>query len=357
MYRVDKKRIEKYSMYSDDINAQDNIYYDVNIKNTQNVVIPAYYNKSEKTTIVDNPNDYYACVLKFVIPATAIPIFKFRSDTYYISSSYNGNTISTPVNLINQTIPIDGDLIYNYQLFVEMINATFRTNLIDLWTTYGPIAGIPDPTVPTNQVPVMVYTDDSTPIYIRYPDGYNEGSGTNLEIFFNYRLFKFFQNFPHLFNATDYNSNLAYQLRIYNTGDNFETITSGPYAGDYYIMSQDSPTFYLWWDIKDVIITTDLPIASEVIGSIDPRGDYKTLEILTDHTLDKRGLPNTDRIDVVYRPEAQYRLISLLGSASINNINFRFLYRTKNLELIDFPLYPNDNLYLKLLFVKKNLYN
>lgn len=355
MYRVENHRLKKHNFDNSYLDSEDNIYYDVTIQNQTNINQLAVYNKTEKKMIVDNPNDYYLTVLKFDIPSTALPIFEFKPETYSFISSYNGFIETTFVQLVPQG-DIGGNLIYNYSAFIEMINITLRQHFIDLYNTTGGTLPVLNPN--TNPVPQLIYTNDREPIIFRFPIAYIETSGIDVRM--NYALFRFFQNFQNFFNSST-GSTLSntddYTIRVYDTGNNYLNITTGPYTGEYYDMRQDCPTFYLWWEIKDILVTTTLPINQEVIGTLDDKGDYKSLQILVDHTIEKRGTPGTERMDILYRPEPQYKLIDLMGTIPISNVGFQFKYRTKDLRLIDLPLYPGDNLYMKLLFVKKELFS
>ena len=236
-----------------------------------------------------------------------------------------------------------------------MINQGIRTSLIDLWNNYGPLP-VPDPNIPTNQVPIIIFTDENTPLYIRFPEQYNNDlfPGT-VKLFMNYSLFSLFQNFLNIFKS--YDDDTAYEIIVKDTGNNYENIISGPYTGSYYNMKQDSATFYLWWDIKDIILTTNLPINSEIIGSITSNGAYNTIPILTDISTPFFGQPYQQRTYIEYVPSPQYRLISLLSHEQLYKINFKFYYRTKNLELRQLLLAPLTNLSMKLLFVKKKLFS
>lgn len=357
--RVNNKRIDKHNYFLDDIDDEDNIYYDVLIQNNTDEEIVATYNETSKKVLVDNPKDYYLTIVKFSIPSTDIPIFAYPPNPVPPGQPDRRFKVTTRFGATQETVVVPfipagvgtSNTVFTYQSFIEMINQAIRTSLINLWASAGPLP-VPDPNIASNPVPIMIFTDENTPLYIRFPQEYNEDivPGT-VKMFMNYNLFTFFQNFQHFFYS--YTADDGYEIRVTDTGNNFESITSGPYTGDYYNMHQDSATFYLWWDIRDVIVTTSIPINAEIIGNVGSGGNYNTIPILTDVSTSFFGQPYQQRSDILYIPQPQYRLITLLDHGQLSQIDFKFFYRTKNLELRPLLLAPQTNLSMKILFTKK----
>lgn len=351
---VNDRRLTKYNSVIDHPDDEDNVYFDALIFNDTTEGLNAVFNKSQAKVLIDNPNDYYMTISRFQVPLFNIPIFKFVDGAYVISATFNNFSESQAVEFeINPFDPSYRD-IFEYQTFVRYINTAFRNLMINLWNTSGGTLPVPDPTNLANPVPKLIFVNDKSPMYIRYPEEYNsEIVNPTVRLFFNYDLNRFFQNFPIIFNFT-FTSPLNAELLVYNTGNNFEVISGpSPDAGTYYNMYQDGATFNLWWDIISIVVTTSLPITSETIATQVDDGSYNTINILTD--VSTEGLGSVfSRGNITYIPQPQYRLVTLTGHEPIQNISFQFFYRTKDNTLTPINISPGTSITLKLLFIKRN---
>jgi len=361
IHRLSERHFEKHSNYLQDNHNGDNIYFDVNIFNNTNTFKNANYNEARVSNILNNPSDYYLAIDKLRIPSDTIPIFIFRDDTYKVSFSFNGTTRTRSVEyipILNPITPNDRQDVYSYQLFIEMINAVIRDTLIDLQTAIGGPLPVPDPNVSTNPVPQFIYSGENEPISIRFPEEYSKSVvDPTVDFFMNYDLYSFFENFNVEFNGS-FTDDASYKIKVYDTGNNYEAISATPSINAYnaFVMTQDAPSFYLWYDFKDVIITSNmLPIGKELLGTADQDGADRTLSILTDIDLSFFGTGESK--DIIYIPQPQYRLIDLNSHVELRNIDFQFAFRDRLNNIYQMSLAPKTGLTMKILFIKRSLFN
>lgn len=370
-YRVERDRLSKYNTFLNDNEAADNIYYDVIIDNNTQTVKLAEYSVTTNKVLIDNPSDYYLTISKFNLPIVDIPIFEFVTTEpppgsnqidrrLIITVSHGGNDVIYPIQYIPGTGVPSYDYrnpVYTYQEFIYMFNVSMREAIKELWNNFGPLP-VPDPNNLANAVPELIFTNEDTPLDFRCPEEYDfKTYPTTVKIYFNYALFLMFENFLNTFFS--YTAPKAYLISVFFTGNNYKDYANDSYSqytGKYYSMTQDSATFYLWYDIKDVVITTSLPISPEIIGTIGSQGAYNTIPILTDVSTSFFGQSGQQKMSINYIPEPQYRLIDVNDHTQLSKIDFKFFYRTKHLELRNFYLAPLTTLTMKILFVKKSLF-
>jgi hypothetical protein len=367
--RVENERLNKHNTFLSNNDDEDNIYYDVVIANNTQNVLPAEYNVSTKKVLIENPRDYYLTITKFSLPSLDIPIFEFPTtppaegkidERFFITIEYNGSDISYMIPYIptSNVGEFYQSPVYCYQDFIYMINRALRQVLILAWASFGPLP-VPDPNNPLNPVPELIFISENEPLSFYMPEAYlNAGVVNPVKIYLNYALYSFFPNFQAIFNG--YNTNKSFFIIVAYDGNNYfdysDAGTGSIYTGNYYKMRQDSATFYLWYDIKDIVITSNLPINTETIGTANQNGDYNTLPILTEVTTTFFGQPYQQKTYIDYIPEPQYRLIDILDHTQLSNINFKFYYRTKKLVLRPFYITPLTTISMKILFVKKDLF-
>lgn len=342
------------------IYSEDNIYFDILLTNTSNNLIEASYDVTKKGPILKQPRDYYLALSKFTCDLSALPIFRFRDGEYVITSKWDVFTENTIVPFISTTPsnPSNRD-IYNYQHFLNIINSAIRTSLSNLWTTSGGTLPVPNPTVATNPVPFIAFDGENSPLRFVFPEEYNNDIVANtVELFFNYSLFEFFETFQSEFNG-DFSSNEAFKIIVRSDGENYANYpTDGiVIAFDGYTMVQDSSSFYLWYDIKDILISSQsLPVLKENYGFPNSLSNDNTkLSILTDVSITSLGGVGTLGT-LEYLPQPQYRLLTLTSSQVLSQVDIRFNYRTKRNEIRPLLLAPNKSITCKLLFVKRDLF-
>jgi hypothetical protein len=375
-HRIPMRQVEKYNDFLQDNGNEDCVYYDITIRNNTNQDIVAEYYESKSSSIINNPSEYYLTIVKFRISASALRIFNFDSNTYGIGMKFDGYEAFqyveyVPVHDTNGTSNADGQQpVYDYQSFISMINIAFRKVVIKLWEASGHTMPIQDPTDLANPVPMMIYNGESSPIIIRFPEAWKTvgvAQQDKIVTYFNYQLYLFFQNFKTYF--TNFDDPYAFRFIVDFEGDNYG-VASPDGTGDirlpadrnaynYYDMSQDGTTFSNWYDISEIVVTSNtIPMVKEIFGSKTTEGTDQYFPILTDVSTNFLGTtPGQQKADIIYIPTPQYRLISLNSHTDLNTIDFQFSYRDYKGQIN--PLYIGPGLVctMKLLFIKRSLFN
>lgn len=343
--------------------SEDHIYVNVAIVNNDPAnVILAQTNSNRTTAIVDNPSDYYMSVVRFTIPLQQVPLFTFIDNLYTVTISNAGTDYQTTLlyvpfytsNIIPTPTSPENRLVYSYQQFLDSINDALRTSFT--------ASGLPGAS------PYMTYDPVTQLISLIAPATFHDTAFTDqnqpIKVWFNTPLWSFFSNFQKLFNGytpTAVNTNgKNFNIIIKPTGDNEITIPAsfgGPLAG--LKMTQEFFSLFNWNDFRSLVITTNsIPIRAEIIpsgliannGKSGVNAGYRPVltdfELLFEKAGDTRGFAQ-------YTPTAEYRLIDLIGTTPLTNIDLQFWYQNKNLEL--FPLYisPLQSLDVKILLRKK----
>lgn len=339
----------------------DNIYYNIALTNNQNVSVPATFSQTLTSNVIDNPVDYYLSVIRFELDGSSIPIFIFKDNTYYITLSYGGNNYTYPILFIpySQTIE-EGQAIFSYQAFINMINQTFITCFNALKTA--------NPTAPQTQAPYMLYNPNQNGLISLYAQTSYDSSLTDaIQIFFNATLYYFFDNFLTMFYSEGSASKKDYQILVQNNyGSNTSALDSSIPA-NYYKMSQDYPSLYHWWD------TTVLSFKSTQMGV---RSEYTPTQNQSNNLVSNNsagsGVSNTSQITdfipsistndpagwrstIVYYPSSQYRLLDLLSN-QIKCIDVNISWRDKQNKEYQYYIPPNQTVSIKMIFVKKSLF-
>lgn len=187
----------------------DHIYYNIALTNNTDVAIPAKFQQSRTDTIVQNPNEYYLSVVRFLLPTSSIPIFEFEDGTYSItfSATVSNKTYTQQsfVLYINPVVSYDisNRNIYTYESFIHMINVAFATGLLALnkqitddgksVITYNP------PFLKFDPVTKLITLYAEIAGYL--PEAQSTGQ-TPVIIWLNTKLFQFLSSFSNFYNGS-----------------------------------------------------------------------------------------------------------------------------------------------------------
>lgn len=188
----------------------DHIYYNMVLTNNTNKYIPATFQQSRTDSILQNPNEYYLSIIRFLIPTGSIPIFEFKDNTYSVSLSYYSE--EKDVTYVQQTFVVyDPNLIaydssrgiYSYNVFIDMINKAF-SDCLEALNIQLVTAGVVRKTFVS---PFMKF-DPLTKLITLYAEisGYLESANPNsyvVEVWMNTALQSFFPSFELFYNGSD----------------------------------------------------------------------------------------------------------------------------------------------------------
>lgn len=346
--------------------SDDHVYVNVSIVNNSVVEsIIAQTNAPRSTVIVENPSNYYMSVIRFFIPLQELPIFIFLDNTYSVTISngvldFQTFLIFVPdftTNISPPQPPPFNRYVYSYEQFLTSINNALSTSFI--------ASGLP------GVAPYMIYNPVTQLISLIAPASFHNAGFNDqnqpIKVWFNTSLYTFFGNFNKLFNGyppSPVNINgKNFNIIIKPTGENEIIIPAsfgGPLAG--LQMTQEYFALSNWNDFRSLVITTtSIPIRAEIIpsglisgnGNGSPGTQVGYRPILTDFELIFNQAGDTQSF-AQYFPPGEYRLVDLLGSTPLKNIDLQFWFQNRNLELFPILIGPLKSLDIKMIFRKKS---
>ena len=152
----------------------ENIYYNITLSNLNEYAIPATFNESRPSAVINNIENYEMAIVRFTVPLFNVPLFTFE-DNYQIQFGlYDtqdpnaGAAVSTvwldpipsplpdppPISLVawrDDTTPAttgDNRLVYYYEQFIDMVN----DQLTNLYNEFTGLVTVFDPAVNLPQV-------------------------------------------------------------------------------------------------------------------------------------------------------------------------------------------------------------
>lgn len=322
--------------------------------------------------ILENPNEYYASVIRMFVPADYVPIAQFIIQTPVndINLSVYSFTIQQGSNIGSQTFmqfvpdnkqPLvkppptgtqqqtftDYYFIYNYISIQQMLNATLVNAVTAFNTQYGT----------TLSIPFFNY-DSQTNLFSLYAlkSEYESSNSGSAKIWYNSPMYKFLGSInSNYYNQAD-PQGLDYLILNYsNSGLNDVTLAGAPYiknAQQYVDLS--SMAF-----IKSFLVTTEMNVVSETFF-INNKSVYQNVNfvnVLTDflpdiYTNNDAGISSKG---FIYNAPSLYKLFQFQQKDPLRNIT-AYIYFTDQYNNI-YPL-PIDNglsANIKFMFIKKNL--
>lgn len=229
-------------------NGADHVYYNIVINNGYtDRALEANYTETRTGAILEKPSDYNISVIRFSISsANDIPVFIFKPVSgnlttgntcpnlgiYQVSMTY-GSTVVTE-NLIYDTtntfysLPQDWTSItttnwkyyavYNYQFFIECINATLRS-------VYSQISILEADSPPVERdsfCPYLLFNPTTLNVSLIAPKSFSSAyvQEPTIGIWFNRPLYAFFDSSIQTDTFGSYDSPLTSKLSVYDRGDN-----------------------------------------------------------------------------------------------------------------------------------------
>jgi hypothetical protein len=374
--------------------SQDNIYLNITIPgNTANynttgpgipnpaipptgeAVIPAYFKASKTAPIINNPDEYYCSIVRFVVPLASIPItiIPIIPNTYInpgspgnpnlttlvFGFSYAGNNYSRYVEYINVnpglSPPVQNQpkqviteyyYIYSYQQILDSINRT----LILLWADAGLNIAFP-----TLTPPFFTYDSSLQLIAAVVPAVMVSLTTPVVTMFMNNSSLNYMDGFPTLFNGFNQPYGKNYVFQFFQNAENAYPV---PFAAtSQYKFYQEYSTLFFWSTLRKLFFTsTTLPVTNEVTQSSAGEGVYTSFPIITDYALDSTT-PGSSRTVATYNPSGQYRLVSMSGNNPITSIDIRIFWSDSFGNIYPLTLPQDQSATIKLGFFKKSLYN
>jgi hypothetical protein len=262
----------------------DVMYYNLTIGNNAPEVegvlnyptIPAQITANNNIPIIQNPDDYYACIIRFQIPAITLPLANIVIQTpvadinktiYSFAITDNAgtpNNTQTFVEWSPQVILPAGEvpkvgtltqtfneyyLCYSYRWFIDLWN----TALNDACVKYGGI----------DFVPFFEY-DSATQLISLYAPKDFTTFGNGYKIWINNNFLSYFVGYEKV-NVNQTSTNNAYGLDNYLVVRNSIIDTLPLFEVDYFKNSYEYSAYGYWNFLKSIAITTTMNVNSQAV--------------------------------------------------------------------------------------------
>ena len=306
------------------------------------------------SVIVENPELYNVTISRFGIPTEDIPLFIYPTGNvpgtslsyFVVTLTYLGINYSATAVPINSSYSAPDLTIYYVSQFLQSLNMAFTT----AWTALNTASpGI------VASAPKYIYNQETSLIsLIALPTYTNVGIWVSSEI--NNRITGIYSFFNGHYNS-DYKD---FNYIIQDFGNNQYTYTGGPFLS----FTQEGVQLGNMTDIQGLVFISNLPTQAENTGisvTTDTTGGYLNpnnaqLQILLDfEPVQGSNLLTTISAQRFQYQPSLYRLVPLIGTAPITNINFQIFYQNNVGGLIPVTISPGRSLNVKLLFLRKGL--
>lgn len=341
----------------------DNIYLNVVFQNnTINSEVPARYNVTKTIPIVDKPNEYFVTVVRMDIPLNGIPLLiipiianqvnpNLTPFTFFINAS-SANVIYVPDN--NDPVPAQNQLTqvitpYYFVFSFQNIITAFNTALAAAFVAAGSPGG--------GAAPFFIFNPVTQLISLAVSQAFITAGAT---ISFNQALTNYLEGFEIFFNATT-NIFSFVLANFHNNGWNLPgqtiAVVSPP---TWFLFSQEYTCMEYWLSLRKIIlISNTIPITNEFVPAFDSAGNQTgvatSIPIMTDFVPNIENAADSRSI-AVYNPSAQYRLIDLIGSNPLYNIDLTLQWQDKLGNYYDLFIEPFQQASVKVAFLRKDLY-
>jgi hypothetical protein len=352
-------------------------YYEIEMVNVSQTSQSLYnpeikFTKSRNSLIIANPSLYFCSVVKFSIDTPTLPVFipdikigqvDVNLTTYEVTI-YDNTTPATAhtqnleyINssdyikpprppIIFQDIESEYYHIYNMKTFVRMLNTA-----IIACTTALSIA----------TAPFFDYDNDTSIFSLYVPTNFIP----TYKLVFNQSLRTLLAGFEYetrLITNTSLGVHGYVTQFVIENNNNLNSVTVN--SNTYYKFTQEYSTLSTFNPIKKIVFMTSmLPIRPALTQPpeqyntniyISGNGNNSNLSmVITDFEVgvsaQNRYMPN-----IVYTPQAEYRLIDMTTDIPINEINVSVYWKDKFGTIHPIKLAPNCSCALKLLFRRRD---
>ena len=327
-----------------------NAYLNISLSNRSDSELrPASYSENRQVAILDEMSKWQFAITRFRIPSFAIPIFRFRAGSYFVTlqGDLTGNFYQEEVMYIPTTpSQPDNNVIYNYESFLTMINTALETlttafntggleNDLDFapFITYNP------------QTQLFSLFGPKEQMYPAVPDG--------AKLMFSAPLFNFFSSMDVqnnglpslLYPRTEYTMMFRDKKTntILTTSDKFLPAL----AGDALESMEETVTLQQWSDIRRIILgCSQFPAQQEMI-SVGVDGSNLVIRMYTDFT------PSSDlpfkRDNFQYIPSV-FRWTNFQSTGPLTKIDLQVFVVDRYGETYVVQIPPNEAIEVKIGF-------
>jgi hypothetical protein len=379
----------------------DRLYYDVLISNIQTIDTEPpvlYFNETRNNAFVYNPESYYMSIIRFTLDTPTLPVIlpeiqidqpnrdlTIYSTTLSWTDPVGGATYNSPQTYVifqpqnlaaivpappNETLnKLQNNQtgyynITNFQYWIYLVNTAF-TSAFNSLNTLVVGAGL---VLPTIHPPVLSW-DTVNNIAILNADelGYGVSAvGGQIEIYFNPAMYQLFNSFPVIIqklNQASLGKNVLIQADAFGGANVVLFPPTAPSVSQFNALQivQEYSTVSLWTPITSLVFCSNtLPIIPNNLSAplifvnnavLNNGGNNANIaQIITDFVADNQEY----KPQISYTPQAEYRLINLVGNRPIFNLDILVFWRDRTGTLIPFRLSSGSSATIKILFTRKS---
>lgn len=325
----------------------DNVYLNTQLYNPSDRDFPCSYSAQFTDPVLGRADEYCVSVSRFSFDVSDVPLFIFKDNTYSITlQRENSGQVARQFLIYSDVDAVDSrQVVYTFSHMVDMVNAAFAN-------AFGALAGGGGPNDPT-EAPVMEYDPGSGLFSLIVQPEYARSNADRINIFFNYRLEKFFQSFYSVSFGNAQPDGMDRQIVV------AASLTNGIQIGgnDYIKVEQDFDSRISFYEMKSIVIrTSTLPMRHEFAAPVKTdrstwTGDI-TLDILSDYS-PFSSTPQDQRSRMIYSPTV-YRWADLIGEGVVKQIDYSVFWEDLEGNFYPLVISPHNFASLKLLFRKKS---
>lgn len=349
----------------------DNVYYNITINYENNPGGRAYFEENRTEIILPRCDNYYLTVQRFYVPMSLIPLMVAEivpnqpdpnKMIYSVGLEYNGIYVQQYLNYVTDTlnVPIplgpsfnpNGKQTKTNYYFIHSIQSLvnmFNTALSTAFSLIGAPVGA--------EAPYFIFDPSRGSFSIVCQTAYYDLSLLlPIKIYLNSSSYSLFIGLP-LNKLQNNNIGKDYQIMVNNTKNDFYNppFLAPTIPPNYFKIEQDFNSLSNWNSLISIVFTSNsIPIRSEQIPGAD--GEANSRPIITDFQpiFTQNGVL---RDAAQFFPSGPYRLIDLCSTRELRKFDISVYWSDKNGYLYDLFIAPNETLNIKLLFVKKTIYN
>ncbi len=356
---------------------EDHIYVNLDVVNNDTLnlsnPLPLNFTESRDNPIFYNPRDYHASIVRFYVETPTLPLFipsiqsgSVNTTIYSFTMQYLNFSFTSDVVWIPQdnSLPIPSFYsptnkyywCYSTNYFVDLLNSALNACYVGLNTAITAGGGVPL----SSSLPPFLELDTSSGVIVLYGDKsvFDSSLASPYKLYSNVNTMEnlFASALPFKYNGLS-NPNLSYQY-LFIDNNNLNTFLQGNVS--YLQMISEYPVVGLWSPVKTIIFTTSqLPINYTQVGklqSFSQAGSFQTTSnsnetslIITDYEVqNENGFQY--KPSIIYFPTAEYRLVSLLGTQPVYNIQLACFWKDKFNNYFPLEIAHGSCANLKLLF-------
>lgn len=357
----------------------DHHYVNAIINNGTNDYIKCDFDETSTQPILNNMNDYMACIVRLKIPTAGVPLFIFEKTSYFISFTLGAgdtNLIDPPCEV--PYIPTSNEIIepynlavYYYEQFIAMINACLLTLWQLIFTapfalTYGVIV---TPNFSVLQPPYFFYDKTTLQLQLRLPNNPVPGvpfvsspffpaNPNGINIVLSGKLKFFLNGFNSLFygfgtNGLNGNPLINYKLLLNPSANNQLTLppTNAVITPTFVnAIGQDFQSLTAWQSLSRIFITTNMEMVKEQLMVKGRNNQPFKLEMLTDFEIPQEGL---DQNDYIHFNAVEPRFQNFMATGGLYRFNFRVFFQYKDLSAYELRIPPTFEFSMKMQFRRR----